>query len=374
MSQFNISGPYAFHKQPSYEALTKAAFAKKEALTPCYKIELENRIVRMAKQILSHIIFPIAIGQYIHRMIGKYTGILPASNPDMLLRNCGISLDDARPGIISDDNWKVKRIAIEVDGCIVDACILGRKENLDNGIWTIYAPGNSSAYELKLNKGTCNRPQYDARRLLDATNSNLLCFNYPGVGSSTGGPSKSTMVKAHKACLRFLEDKKDGLAAKKIITIGESVGGGVQGETLNDYEMNKDVKYVWVKKQTFSTMANTAFGIVGGGLIGNIASLLVRLAGWNLSSINSSKNRNINEIILQTAIGHEYRLLDTDQKDEIRSDGVISKEGSHGYHLLSHPETLRENQKILGIPESHNDGLLDVEPLAKLINEAIADD
>ena len=188
--------------------------------------------------------------------------------------------------------WKVKRLTIEVDGYHIDAAIMGKAATLENGRWVLTSNGNGSFYENHFH-------DHNFKQILSKIDRNTILFNYPGVGCSPGLPNRQAMAKAYRAVLAFLEDQKNGIGAKEIIGYGHSIGGGIQGEALNSHTLKKDIKYVFIKGRTFSELASVA------SKTSWLMGALVKLLGWNINTLESSKRLKAPEIILQTVMsGH----------------------------------------------------------------------
>ncbi len=355
-----LSGDKAFYKQFNYEDVTRQEMASSKPLNkPIYTSNTENKVWRIVKDIFSVIIFPIGLYRLIHLVAGKV--IVPASSPALM----GYSSDHAdwrRKAVnLKDDEWKVKRISVEVDGYIIDATIMGKDSTLENGRWVLSSNGNGEFYEDKLQDRSF-------KSVLSKLNGNAIVFNYPGVGSSTGMPNRNAMAKAYRAMLKFLEDQEKGIGAKEIIGYGHSIGGGVQGDALLSHKLKQDVKYVFVKSRTFSDLSTTA-----SHLTNRLLGFLVKVFGWNMGSVESSKKLKAPEIIMQTASVLEYTdILDHSQK--IMHDGVIPVEASLAKKLLDDKQSLIGKKYFMGIPEEHNDGLNDPTHLVEKINEMLKAD
>ena len=279
-----LNGEKAFYNQPDYLQATRRDFAQNEPMPVNYKLVTEYNIIRIAKQIFSIIIFPILIHKFVHALVGKIV-ILPASTPGIM----GLPeshATDSRSKIRLEDDWKYKRITVEFDGYKLDAMIVGRASTLNNGRWVLASNGNGEFYEDTLGS-------HDFKQILSAVKGNAIVFNYPGVGASSGLPNRQAMAKAYRTMLNFLEDRENGIGAKEIIGYGHSIGGGVQGDALKTHKLKKDVKYVFVKSRTFSNLSTLAH-LRGLGF-------LVKLLGWNMDPVESSKKIQAPEIILQTA-------------------------------------------------------------------------
>lgn len=358
-----LSGKHAFYNAPDFYEKGKAELSSSEPVKPVYKTEIENKVWRVVKDILAVLFLPYGIYRLTHMLAAK-VAFLPASTPALM----GITQEDLnaeRKNALNDHQWKVKRISIEVDGYTIDAAIMGKASTLGNGRWMLASNGNGEFYEHKLQ-------DWSFKHILSEVESNAIIFNYPGVGSSSGMPSKSAMTKAYQAVLRFLEDQNEGIGAKEIIGYGHSIGGGAQGEALLTHELKEDIKYVFVKSRTFSDLSTVASEMLGSPLIG----FLVKVFGWNMSSVESSKGLKAPEIIMQAA-AHAWRsatyITDlTEAPDSIVHDGVISAEASLAKKLLEDGKEY-PNKYFMGIMEDHNSGLsTSVGPLAGKIKEMLA--
>ncbi len=238
----------------------------------------------------------------------------------------------------------MKRIAVKVDSCVIDAMIIGKRSTLDNGRWVLASNGNGEFYEHKL-------ASLPFQKILSNVDGNAIVFNYPGVGDSTGSPNRKTLAKTYKAMLCFLEDKENGIGAKEIIDYGYSLGGGVQGEALKSHKLKEDINYVFVKSRTFSDLSTAV-----AALTNRFVGLLVKILGWNMSSVESSKKLKAPEIIMQTV----------DEEDRIKDDDVIFAKASLTGKLMG--GKFCEKKYFIGIPEHHNDPLGD-ETIQKLTTQ-----
>ncbi len=352
-----LNGAKAFYNQPDYLDATKQDFAQNKPLPVNYTWNTEYKIIRIAKQILSIIIFPIGIYQLLHALTGK-VALLPASSPSLLLGLYRDFAKDCLSDISLRDEWKYKRITVEVDGYKIDAMIVGKESTLNNGRWILDSNGNAEFYECKLSRGS------DFYEILSQVNGNAIVFNYPGVGASSGLPNRQAMAKAYRAMLNLLEDQNNGIGAKEIIGYGYSIGGGVQGDALKTHELKKDVKYVFVKSRTFSDLSTIASILTIKPL-----GLLVKMLGWNIDSIESSKKLQAKEIIMQTADVTKHEELNDSSK--IIDDGIIAADASLAKALLDDNKCLKKNKVFIGMPETHNEPF-NPSFLAKKINELLA--
>jgi hypothetical protein len=347
-----LAGENAFYNQPDYLESTQRDLNSNNSLPTTYSWNIEHKIIRIVKQILSIIIFPIAIYNLLHILAGK-VALLPASSPSLMEYSDNYA-NDSRSSISLDSEWKYKRVTVQVDGYQVDAMIVGKAATLNNGRWMLASNGNGEFYEDKLSYSQ------DFKQILTEIQGNAIVFNYPGVGSSSGLPNRQAMAKAYRAMLSFLEDRENGIGAREIIGYGHSIGGGVQGDALKAHVLKKDVKYVFVKSRTFSDL-NTTASILTCRPLG----FLVKLLGWNMDLVASSRKLQAPEIIMQTAEVQGYEELHESSK--IIGDGVIPANASLARALLNDANCHKKSKLFIGMSESHNDELKDPLFLAKKI-------
>ena len=346
-----LGGQGAFYHSPDYAANTRRDFAHVGPLPASYVVTTEAKIFRVFKQVLAVILFPIGVYQWLHSLVGR-VAILPASRPNEYTRQKIERVHNHPP---LDGNWAVKRFTIEVDGCTIDAAIMGQRSTLNNGRWTLVSTGNGEFYEDYLSDDR------GFKKVLAGIGSNALLFNYPSVPD--GWPDRQTVIKAYRAMLAFLEDQ-NGIAAREIIGLGHSLGGGIQGEALDGYRLKDEIKHVFVKSRTFSYLEEEA-SYIGGEFLG----FLTRFFGWNIGSVESSKHLQAHEILLQTAAVDRYEVIGDSTK--IIGDGVIGARASLAKALLDDPSCPKDRKVFIGIPERHNDGFGDPETLSMTINRLL---
>lgn len=361
-----LAGPQAFYNHPDYKLQTQAELAASRPPQAVSYIHNEDSTLwKIAKVVL----FPLSIPyRALHSLAGRI--ILPATNP----ANMGYHPDHAnlsRRQFDVQGEWKVKRLTIEVDGQKLDVAIMGRPSTLSSGRWMMTSNGNGEFYEDRLSSQSF-------QHILTKLDSNAILFNYAGVGSSEGGPNRKTMAKAYRAVLSFLEDQEKGIGAKEIIGYGHSIGGGVQGDALSKHTLKDDINYVFVKSRTFSSLSEAAKQMTGSSL----ASWAISLLGWNMNSVPSSQTMKAPEIIMQTANVDGYTNIAKHPRLIRKSDGVIPGAASLAKRLIEDERDRRErlsliespmNKLIIGIPEGHNDPHSDVDYLADIVNQCLAD-
>lgn len=349
-----LEGPNAFYNQPDYKNKTKDELSDKRRRPVSYKWNTQNKFTRIIKDIGSTIFFPIGFCRFMHRAAGAFT--LPASNPSLLGHPMDYANGVRKLLVDLDGEWKYKRITVRVNGREIDAVIMGKESTLNNGKWTVVSNGNGQFYEETMAEGR------EIKEILTKTESNAILFNYAGVGASSGMPNRRAMAHTYRAMLNFLEDEKKGIGAKKIIGYGHSIGGGVQ-EALGKHKFKKDIKYVFVKSRSFSTLS------AAGGGISFILRPLTSIFGWNMNSIKASKKLPVPELILQTHKHNNYQLIK--DKNDIVNDRVIAAKSSHAYELLKSKKPHKAKKVILGIPENHNSDIVNTGIVARYINNLL---
>ncbi len=256
------------------------------------------------------------------------------------------------------ETWKYKRISIAMDGSTIDAMLIVRKSLANNGTWILQSNAGSDFYELHRAYTTCTK------KLALSLNANILIFNYPGVGATKGNYTRKTIAKTYQAMLRFLENKEKGIGARTIIGLGYCFGGNVQGEALKDYELQKDINYVFIKDRSASELSKAASHVTyiweGIHLKLSWIGKILELCGWNMDTLSSSKQLlNAHEVLLHTGAVETARLILN--PDFLIDDGLLRKEETLGYHILknqncSSPKKLVKT-KVIAIPENHDDSL-----------------
>lgn len=361
-----LSGQQAFYKQQDYYEKTKKDLASSNLMPVVYEYNTQNntdnKIIQFVKKIFSFILSPI------HQFLGK-VAFLPSSNPTKL-KISPHYYNDRRKGIeVQNNEWKFKRFTVQVGKDKIDAMIVGKEATLGNGRWVLVSNGNSQFYEQYFSGKNSSNVSQDISRLVSELNGNALIFNYPGVGCSTGGPSKESMVKAYEAMLKFLEDKEKGISAKEIIGYGFSIGGGVQGTALGTHQFQPDINYVFAKRQTFSSLSKEAASMTNLPI-----GFLVKALGWELSSEKSSKALQYPELVIQTA------NIPVDQNHEnlmkrpckIIDDNVIFAKASLAEELLK-DQQFSAKKYIFGVHENHQQPLKDYRYFAGKILKMLGD-
>ncbi|MGL5264241.1 MAG: CPn0927/CPn0928 family alpha/beta hydrolase fold protein [Candidatus Rhabdochlamydia sp.] len=385
-----LCGEEAFYNQHQYFSISKQELSVSECLPVSYTWNTEipnteHKMIRIAKKILPTIIYVAGIHTLSCFLIGKVslkrsisifalpvgiykilqiiagTCILPIASPLIVgpfKTGFADSLAKTRSKVPLINDWKYIRKTIEVDGCKIDSVMMGKPDTFANERWLLASNGNGEFYEGKLDDS-------EFKEVLSKINCNALLFNPPGVGANSGSASVQTMSKVYRAMFTFLEN---AIRAKKIVGYGFSIGGAIQGEALKTHPLKKDVKYVFVKDRTFSTLSQLV-----SQMMGRILGFFIKPLGWEMDSLASSKSLQVPEIILQTTTKENFHLLEsTDDLSE--SDGVIKKRGSLAFGLLK--EGIHKNKHYLGTTSNHNDPLdeTSIEHLSAIVNQVFAED
>lgn len=345
-----LNGENAFYNDDHYMASTKLDFSQKKTLqTISYTFNTENKVIRIAKSIVPFVIFPIGCYKLLQAAAAK-AGILPSKKNQAKMTRLEVPLEG---------EWKHKRITVEADGYKIDGALIGKVSSLNNRRWVLVSNGNGGFYENKL------LDTHDLKKILNALNANALIFNYPGVGASTGLPTRESTVKSYEAMLNLLEDSEKGIGAKEIIAYSESLGAGVQGHALRTHTLKKDIKYIFIKSRTFSTYSKAALVFRG-----RLASWAITLLRWNMNSVESSKKLTAPEIIMQRInIEEGYEIFNDHSR--IIDDEMISPFSSLAKELLLLNEESRENKTFIGISETHRQNIKDCSFLTEQIKSLL---
>lgn len=371
-----LSSETAFYHRPG---LVEEEMLEKSAPAPCYSYNTTSRIWRIARSILLVALLPVGISLLTYRIMqwtAAFCGLLPAV-AQAYLPKCICDIRGMRARLAPSREWTTqagwyhKRISIEVDGQLIDCLITGKQSTLPNGKWMIASTGNGESYETRWGRSYFMDEQ-PLRNLLAEIDCNAISFNYPGVMGSSGTPNKETITKASRAVLKFVEEE---IQAKKIVWYGYSIGGAVQAAALNNHKPKEGVKYCFIKDRTFNNLADAADGVAQNlldalplsRLMAKLVKLGVKILGWNLDSVSSSKALQEHEIIIQTVKQQPYSVSIWDNKfddpadapkeildpETIEDDGIITKEASLAYTLMKDPTCPKKTKHFIGFGRGH---------------------
>ncbi|MGL5264272.1 MAG: CPn0927/CPn0928 family alpha/beta hydrolase fold protein [Candidatus Rhabdochlamydia sp.] len=310
----------------------------------CYylgALNASNKMIRLARKMILPSFISVGIYPYLHAFVGKQ--IIPASSSPSL------SISEIEPG------FNLKKLIIKMDGHQIDGCIV-TKTSSKKDRWLLYSQGRYGTYEREIECFSSN-----FKKLLNGLDANGIIFNYPRTHN------KKTVVKSYQAMLSFLEDKEKGMGAKEIIGHGFSLGGGIQGEALKTHPLKKDVKYVFIKDRTFSSLSQLVSLIMG-----RILGLSVKCLGWDMDSATSSKTLKVPEIILQKTKKENFHELEN--VHDLSKVDYIHKKGSLAFELLQ--GGFQKNKHFLGITSFHDSSLdkTTIKHLSEIVNQAFIED
>lgn len=253
-----LIGENAFYNQKDYQSNLERDLQAKKPLPVVYRNETDSKIHRIALIIFYVICFPVGLYQGFHHVLGYL--LVPAAAMRYQYEESKIDLyhkirKEAEQNKLPNFRYHWKRISIEVDGEKIDAYIRGTEETFRAGRWMLVSQGNGDFAETQVTTHAGSAP-----KLAEELGCNILSFNHPRTGLSSPLLSRTTMAKVYKTMLKFLEDTDRGIGAKQIICYGHSIGGGVQAEGLDNYQLKKGIQYLSIKDRTFSSIYEAAVG------------------------------------------------------------------------------------------------------------------
>ena len=136
-------------------------------------------------------------------------------------------------------------------------------------------------------------------------------------------------------------------------------------KSVNVLILKKGIKYVFIKIKTFTDLATAASYVIL-----PILGFLVKILGWNMGSVESSKKLKAPEIIVQTAsvIDHE-ELKDA---SKIIDDGVIAYGAALAKALLEDESCPKQNKTFFGVSSNHFYQIPNTKFLIKKVKEYLA--
>jgi len=333
-----------FYEQSDYIEVTKNELASVQPVNLVYSDSVLRKIWIIAKEILSIIIFPIKVYNLFHAVLGKHIGkysLLPAANPK-IKGNPEDYAHHKRNQFDINDEWKIKRISFDIDGYLIDGAIMGKESTLQNGRWVYMTNPNTHCYEHILELGfTKDLLEAEDPEDLNKEDSekggvegNIIAFNYPGVGASSGLPNCSAMKKISRVILNFIENE---IKANTIFAYGHSIGGAIQGEVLKNYKFKKEIRVFAIKNRTFGSLSKTAAyraRVKFNRLFAWLIIPLIKFVGWQISCFESSKKLEVPELIIQSAnVDNDYTDI-SKNPEKIKDDAAIKKETTLAWEFL----------------------------------------
>lgn len=203
---------------------------------------------------------------------------------------------------ISHEYQAMRISALSSTRHLVDGVLFKKKGGDLKGRWMIVTPPNAAFYEQLMD------PHGAIISLATRLNANILFFNYPGAGRSSGlFPNRDAMVAAHQVMVSLINKVGDN---PEIVDFGWSIGGGVK---WRDHLENprSEGKYYIVDYQTFRSTSN-----FGRAMLGELGRQAVKFLQWEYDSETTLK-----------ASPHPHTVAQAGQ-DEIQGDGVVTKDNA----------------------------------------------
>ncbi|HEX2579697.1 MAG TPA: hypothetical protein VHK67_04770 [Rhabdochlamydiaceae bacterium] len=244
---------------------------------------------------VAYAVIALAIRRIISMVIGYAAYHAPWSLPRTLLMRAETfeHEDLLKRGFI------IQRISLHKSGVTYDARIIGHKDTIANGKWSIHALGNFSAMELETSAISIHNK---------ATGANTLLVNGPGVGHSKGYPTRHQMGAGFEAGIQFLEKE---VKATHIAMQGVSLGGGMMAEAILAHQFDTSrVKYLSTSECTFSRLSDIAATFVP-----FIATAACFLTGAELDGVLAAEKLK--------KLGIKHIIIQHQSKDNKGTDGVI---------------------------------------------------
>lgn len=207
-----------------------------------------------------------------------------------------------------------------IDGVLVNVSPESKK-------YLLVSPGNQMWYESEIQNESFFIP------LAQKLQANILFYNYPGVGASSGVfPNRDAMVASHEAMVGLLEE----MGGEKVYDFGWSIGGGVKWADYANHPERDSKKYCVIDYQTFHSTAN-----IGRELFGRIGELAVKFLQWNYDCDEAIKSASCQHIIVQ----------DGDSKtNQVFDDGVMSVENALATGADQNKVILMNTREIYNFP------------------------
>jgi hypothetical protein len=345
---------YLFNEEGARD-LSNKEFLCDEPVNLVYQYQINQEILSLLKRYFSLAFIPKALYDIGHIIAAKMA-LLPSSSYFFNEYDEKHILEE-RSKIPADQNWIYKRFAVKCDEIVIDAVMAVKPQTLFNERWMLVSNGNNEFYEKKILTGFIQ--EFAAK-----INANIIFYNYPGVANSIGVPSRSCLNRSYRAMLKFLEDDVNGVGAKQIIGYGFSMGGGVQADALLDHDLKKNIKYLFIKDRTFSSLS-----LVTKYFKNTFLSILVNFMNWEMDCLLSSKLLDTNEIIIQTTNLASCQEIFNSQS--ICHDGIIASEASLAKTLFENRNKFKGKKVFIGVDGEHStpyDTSLLIQKIESLLN------
>lgn len=242
-----ITAPFAWAK---WGVVVGNKACAKHPHPPTHVWNSTPKVWRWIKDVGSTLITPIVMKQLIHTAVGMpilYTDFHGRNRRNTIPNNC-------------------KRLSIEMDGTRIDGVIRPHRESTS---WVVISLGATGCYENHIDRLLALSGNYQA---------NVIIYNPPGCGSSTGLPTRTNLVNGYRAVFDYIHTQ----SPTHVISFGFSLGGIAQNEAYPKLSLHNDVNYTWIKDSSPLTMQEGAIGMMRdqtGGAVGTFAFRW--FSGWS---------------------------------------------------------------------------------------------
>ncbi len=299
----------------NFDAIPAEALTAEAVPVPVWRVCYHNRVWAAIKTALGALLVLPLIYRKIHELCGRKLFTMEIGHDELL---------HLRQRIMPPREFQLKRASIEVDGSLIDMAICRRNPLTDR--WIVVFDGNDRSWESSAQQDALNTDYY---ALAARLNANILFFNPPGMGASTGSVNKSNLIAVGRGILEFVGRE---LGANEVIPIGYSMGGGLLAESLPKASLH--AKTTAVFQRTYSCLSEAAKTVVlrrdpTHGIRAKLLAFAIRFFGWQMSPYNYAKKHADHTLVLQTS-GQE----NPHSRAEVRDDTVISQESALATSLL----------------------------------------
>lgn len=195
----------------------------------------------------------------------------------------------------------LKRVTFHKSGATFSGAVCTHRKIINNGSWAIHALGVRSAWEQQIE--ALSQKNY-------ALGLNTLVINGPGIGDSTGYPTRYQIGACFETGLQYLENV---IKANRILMYGYSFGGGSLAEGILNHDFSygqqKNIKYLFVADRTFDHLQHIA-----GKTVCSLLYPLFAAVGMQLDGVEAAKKLSslgIRQIIIQGCDESDDVIVDT---------------------------------------------------------------
>ena len=255
---------------------------------------------------------------------------LPATH---LFKKDDIKMAKQQFSAIHADQYLSKDITVTTpDGARLQGTFLQKKGCPENAPCVIFMQPNAALYAHNAFDSIVRNAWLEGKQC------NFLFFDYRGCGLSEGSPLQAKdLVIDGDSMYQFARDHLQ-VPADDIHMMGSSFGGGVTAQVK---AMHPECKGNYVNDRSFSCITQAAEHMLGGGIIGKIAKVFLKILGWK--ALDSAQA--LSKIDSRTLITHhpEDRIIRNKaqlvtaasaQKDNIEHMDLTTKVRSNNYHCI----------------------------------------